>query len=42
MSDWLAYHGGGPETLAPVLAQTAIYVSLLSAMGLFDLYRKEV
>src|SRR5690606_35563285 len=39
--EWLVY-GGAWASLAPVAAQTAIYVVLLSAAGLFDLYRKDL
>jgi ABC-type transport system involved in multi-copper enzyme maturation permease subunit len=41
-SDWLVYHDGGGADLAGVAAQTAIYVALLAAAALFDLYRKPV
>lgn len=41
-TEWLVYHTGGIALLAPLLAQTAIYVALLAAAGLFDLYRKEL
>lgn len=37
---WLLYGDGSPASLAPLLAQAAIYVVLLSAAGLFDLYRR--
>jgi len=40
-SEWLAY-GPGSGVLAHVLQQTAIYLPLLIAAGLFDLYRKEL
>ena len=39
-SEWLAYNTGSVEALAPVLAQTAVYVTLLTGAALFDLYRK--
>lgn len=39
-SDWLVYHD--PAALMPVLAQTAIYVSLLAAAALADLYRRAI
>ncbi|NGZ84582.1 ABC transporter permease [Duganella aceris] len=39
-SDWLVYHDGGGADLAAIAAQTAIYVALLAAAALFDLYRK--
>lgn len=38
-SEWLVY--GGAQ-VAPLLAQTAIYVGLLGAAALFDFYRKEL
>lgn len=38
---WLAY-GGHWKDLAPVAAQTVIYLVLLCAAALFDLYRKEL
>lgn len=41
-SDWLVYHEGGVADLAGIAAQTAIYVALLAAAALFDLYRKPV
>ena len=40
--DWLVYHDGGVADLAGIAAQTAIYVALLAAAALFDLYRKPV
>lgn len=40
-SDWLVYHDGTALQLALVLGQTAIYLPLLAAAALFDLYRKE-
>ena len=40
-SEWLAY-GVEANELVPVLLQTAIYLLLLSAAGLFDLYRKNL
>ena len=39
-SDWLVYHD--PVALVPVLAQTAIYVALLAAAALADLYRRAI
>lgn len=39
-ADWLVYHDGGAAELVNIGAQTAIYVALLAAVGLFDLYRK--
>ncbi len=41
-SEWLVYQTGSLENLVFVLMQTAIYVMLLSAMSLFDLYRKNL
>ncbi|NHZ39612.1 ABC transporter permease [Massilia aquatica] len=38
-SEWLVY--GGAQ-VAPLLAQTAIYVALLGAAALFDFYRKDL
>lgn len=39
-SQWLVYEEGSATALAPILAQTAIYVTVLIGAGLFDLYRK--
>jgi len=39
-SDWLVYHTGNFVALMPILAQTVIYLTVLGAAGLFDLYRK--
>lgn len=39
-SDWLVY-GAGFANIVPVLIQTVIYLVLLIAAGLFDMYRKE-
>jgi ABC-type transport system involved in multi-copper enzyme maturation permease subunit len=41
-SDWLVYHDGSGAQLAAIAAQTAVYVALLAAAALFDLYRKPV
>ncbi len=41
-TEWLAYGGGGWATLAPLLVQTALYMTLLTGAGLFDLYRKNL
>lgn len=41
-SDWLVYHSGGPAELAAIALQSAIYVGLLAAAALFDLYRKNI
>lgn len=40
-SEWLAYGGAWPD-LGPVFGQTIIYLALLCAAALFDLYRKEL
>ena len=39
-SEWLAYGTGSVADLGLVLAQTAVYVTLLAGAALFDLYRK--
>lgn len=39
-TDWLIYHSGGIGELAGIAAQTVIYIALLIAAGLFDLYRR--
>ena len=41
-TEWLAYGSGSWEALGPVLAQTAIYLVLLTVAALFDLYRKNL
>lgn len=41
-AEWLVYGDAGLAHLGPVLGQTAIYVVLLGAAALFDLYRKNV
>jgi ABC-type transport system involved in multi-copper enzyme maturation permease subunit len=41
-SDWLVYHGGNSADLLTIAVQTALYVTLLAAAGLFDLYRKQI
>lgn len=40
--DWLVYHDGSGADLLAIAAQTAIYVALMAAAGLFDLYRKQI
>ncbi|NKB36384.1 MAG: ABC transporter permease [Gammaproteobacteria bacterium] len=40
-SEWLAY-GVEPGDIIPILIQTVIYLVLLAAAGLFDLYRKNL
>ena len=39
-TDWLAYNTGDWNLLFPVVSQTLIYLMLLSAIALFDFYRK--
>jgi hypothetical protein len=39
-SEWLIYHTGAWSALGLVFTQTALYLGLLTAAGLFDLYRK--
>jgi ABC-type transport system involved in multi-copper enzyme maturation permease subunit len=41
-TDWLVYHSGSLAALGPLLIQAAIYVALLTAAALFDLYRKDI
>lgn len=41
-SDWLVYHSGGSTELLSLLAQTAIYLVLLTAAALFDLQRRNI
>ena len=40
LSEWLIYNTGSWSVLGPILGQTVVYVSLLSAAAMFDLYRK--
>lgn len=40
-SEWLIY-GGGWHALLPVAEQTVVYLALLTAAALFDLYRKNL
>ncbi len=42
ISEWLVYHTGSWATLAPLAGQSLIYVGLISAAALFDLYRKNL
>lgn len=39
---WLVYHNGTWNTLAGLLAQSAIYLALLMGAALFDFYRKNI
>lgn len=41
-TDWLVYGGGDLSTLPAVAAQAAVYLTLLAAAALFDLYRKNL
>jgi len=41
-SSWLIHYDGEWAQLAPLAGQSAIYVVLLSAVALFDLYRKNL
>ncbi|MCI0590384.1 MAG: ABC transporter permease [Gammaproteobacteria bacterium] len=42
LTDWLIYHTGDWSVMGPILGQTVIYVGLLVAAALFDLYRKNL
>lgn len=39
-TEWLAYNTAGFSELLPVVAQTLVYLTLLSSIALFDFYRK--
>ncbi len=41
-TDWLVYHTGSWEELAPLVVQSAVYLALLTGAALFDLYRKNL
>jgi hypothetical protein len=41
-SEWLVYHTGGWQEVAPIAAQTLVYLALLAGAALFDLYRKNL
>ena len=41
-SDWLVYHTGSWQQMAPIAAQSVIYLLLLAGAALFDLYRKNL
>jgi ABC-type transport system involved in multi-copper enzyme maturation permease subunit len=41
-TDWLIYQSGDLHALLAVLAQSAIYIALLTMAALFDLYRKNI
>ena len=39
-TEWLAYGTGSFDLLTPIVAQTVVYLLLLSGVALFDFYRK--
>lgn len=39
-TEWLAYGSGSFDMLLPVIVQSMVYLALLSAIALFDFYRK--
>jgi hypothetical protein len=39
-TEWLAHNSGNLDMLLPVMGQSMIYLTLLSAIALFDFYRK--
>lgn len=41
-SSWLVYHTGDYHDLLLIVIQTVVYIILLTAMSLFDLYRKNL
>ncbi|MBF0214296.1 MAG: ABC transporter permease [Magnetococcales bacterium] len=41
VTGWLIREDGNWQALGPILGETGIYLLLLTAIGLFDLYRKE-
>ena len=41
-TDWLVYHTGSWQQMAPIAAQSVIYLLLLAGAALFDLYRKNL
>ena len=41
-TEWLVYHTGGWSVLGPLLGQAGIYLGLLTAAALFDLYRRNL
>ncbi len=41
-SDWLAYGGADFAALAPIVAQTAVYVALIGAATMIDFSRKNI
>lgn len=41
-TDWLVYHTGSWASLPGILAQSAIFLALVTGAALFDLYRKNI
>jgi hypothetical protein len=41
-SEWIVYYTGSFDNLLEIVVQTIIYILLLIAMSLFDLYRKNL
>ena len=41
-TEWLLYHSGNWTVLGPLLGQAAIFLALLTAAALFDLYRRNL
>ena len=41
-TEWLVYHTGAWQDLAPIAGQSAIYLVLLAGAALFDFYRKNL
>nr|VFJ60167.1 MAG: hypothetical protein BECKFW1821A_GA0114235_10992 [Candidatus Kentron sp. FW] len=41
-SHWLVYHSGTWPMLLPILGQTLVYLTMLTGIALFDLYRKDL
>ena len=41
-SEWLVYHTGSWQEVAPIAGQTLVYLVLLAGAALFDLYRKNL
>ena len=41
-SEWLVYHTGGWQDVAPIAGQSLVYLVLLAGAALFDLYRKNL
>ena len=41
-TEWLVYHTGGWQDVAPIAGQSLVYLLLLAGAALFDLYRKNL